>query len=92
MIINSNVKHVLLVTIPKCKHLMHKNISVVKKSVVMELNLNKLVMMVILRMGMDAAALVKNKVDGFVVVDLLIKQAAVRNIFQNKFSSQQEVL
>lgn len=49
-------------------------------------------MMAILRMGMDVAALVKNKVDGFVVVDLLIKQANVINIFQNKFSSQQEVL
>lgn len=68
VIVYLNVEHVVLVMLLNHKQLVDKLLKVVKKSVVMVLNINNVVMMEILIMVMVVIVNVKNNQDGSAVV------------------------
>lgn len=68
VIVYLNVEHVVLVMLLNHKQLVDKLLKVVKKSVVMVLNINNVVMMEILIMVMVVIVNVKNSQDGSAVV------------------------
>lgn len=68
VIVYLNVEHVVLVMLLNHKQLVGKLLKVVKKSVVMVLNINNVVMMEILIMVMVVIVNVKNNQDGSAVV------------------------
>lgn len=86
-----NVEHVGLVMLLNNKLLVGKLLKVVKKFVVMVLNINNVVMMGIIIMVMVVIVNVKNSQDGSVVVAHPINLVPARKRFLIKSNSQQEV-
>ena len=92
VIIHLNAGHVLLAILRKNKQLLDRMLSAVKKSVVMELNMNKLVMMEIKIMVMVAVLHVRNNQDGSAQEVHPINQVSVENSHQIEYNLAQRVL